>query len=313
MNRISIQPYFGPCNLCGGTDFVALWPGNIAGRSTERFSQYAWYNDIHRCRHCGLVAQAPLHETRKIYELIAGEKYLDEAIGEMNLREKTVQFDQLIGFIRRHTDLAGKRLLDAGANTGVFIHTVTKLGVRADGIEPSSEACDVARRQFGLATIQNAVIGKADLPRDAYDIVTLWDVIEHLVDPLGDLRALRDAVKPGGRIFISTHDIETGFAKLCGARNPMLMYQHFYHFSPATLSGMVRKAGFEPVAVHKFRKSWTVRYFLHLFEKSWPGSLAARAARGVLRRLEPDSALLGRRVSFPFREFFVLVAERPTQ
>jgi 2-polyprenyl-3-methyl-5-hydroxy-6-metoxy-1,4-benzoquinol methylase len=123
---------------------------------------------------CGLVAQAPLRDdARTIYELIAGEKYLDEAIDEMNLREKVVQFDQLIGFIRRHTDPAGKRLLDAGANTGVFIHTVTKLGAHADGIEPSSEACDVARRQFGIASTRNAVIGKAALPRDAYDIVTL--------------------------------------------------------------------------------------------------------------------------------------------
>lgn len=303
-------PPDGACNLCGATEYELWAPGNLGGRRPQRFSQYAWYDDVYRCRRCGLLAQRRRHDRREIIDLLKSELYLDEAIGPLNIAEKHEQFSTLISIMRGFGNLSGATVLDVGANTGVFLDCLRPLVGRVAGLEPSAEAAAEARSRSGL-DVRDGVIADTKYPGGAFDIITMWDVVEHLYDPMGDLSRVRDWLRPGGRIFISTHDIGSLLARLSGSRYPMLMYQHFYHFTPATLGGMLSRAGYRVMGTRRFFKSWSCAYLFHLIEKKWPESRTARRIEAVLEPLVRVDAIGRRRIVMPLRDFFVMVAERP--
>lgn len=300
-----------PCALCGQTAFELRFAGNIGDDIGSRFSQYAYYDDIYRCRVCGLVMQHRRHDQQTISRLLKDEKYLDEAIGPLNLREKHVQFETLLRLVETYRPLRGKNVLDVGANTGLFLSMAREQAASVRGIEPSREAAENARREFGL-DVQDCLVAEADLPDDAFDVVTMFDVVEHLTDPAGDLAFLASKVAPGGAIFISTHDIGTLLARLSGPGYPMLMYQHFFHFTPHTLGLMVEKAGFRVLGYKRFLKSWSVEYIYNLIEKKWPGTRRSHLLRAAFAPLLRVDAIRQARITSPQRDFFLLVAERPT-
>ena len=310
MTNVPTQQGVSSCNLCHAKEFELLFPGNVGDNVLARFSQYAFYDDIYRCSRCKLVIQRQRHDIEIVGAFLKEEKYLDEAIGELNLVEKQVQFGALIALMQRFTPLSGKDLLDVGANTGVFLSTVQALVGSAKGIEASTEAATAAREKFGL-DVKAGLIAEADLEDDAFDIMTMFDVIEHLTDPSGDLAFLHRKIAPGGILFITTHDIETWFAKISGCQYPMLMYQHFFHFSPRTLSMMLENAGFRVLGHKRFLKSWSFEYIYHLIEKKWPGMKLAGLMQFILSPLMKSHSVRKARIVSPQRDFFMIAAEKP--
>jgi SAM-dependent methyltransferase len=85
----------------------------------------------------------------------------------------------------------------------------------------------------------------ADLPEATFDVVTMWDVIEHLTDPRGTLEQAYRLLKPGGLMVVHTIDIESLFARLMGTHWPWLMEMHIYYFSRRTLRKMLEQCGFQ--------------------------------------------------------------------
>jgi SAM-dependent methyltransferase len=83
----------------------------------------------------------------------------------------------------------------------------------------------------------------AELEPASFDAVTMWDVAEHLIDPLSDVREIARILKPGGLLLVHTIDVESPFARAMGRRWPWLVEMHNYFFSPATLAALVEKAG----------------------------------------------------------------------
>ncbi len=298
-----------PCNLCGGRNHELVFKGNIGSFDYNRFSQYHAYGDIYRCLDCGLTAQRLSHNESEILDLLRSEKYLDEAIGELNLREKKVFFQWLIDFIKTITAVDDRFVLDVGANTGVFLNELKPYTAKLYGVEPSDEAAEHCSVQ-GLE-VQNAVIGQADLPDEFFDIAVLWDVVEHLYDPNQDIQTIFRKLKPGGFIFISTHDIDGLFARLTGAKYPMLMYQHFFHFSRRSLALMLQKAGFEVIKIKGFMKSWSLGYLYHLLEKLWPESTPSRIMQMCMRPISLNPRLASIQAPIPIRNFFIMAARRP--
>jgi len=88
----------------------------------------------------------------------------------------------------------------------------------------------------------------ARLPSSHFDVITLWDVIEHLPDPDVVLAETRRLLKPGGRLVITTGDIGSAYARRRGARWHLLAPPwHLYYFSQHTLRKLAAKAGLEVV------------------------------------------------------------------
>jgi cyclopropane fatty-acyl-phospholipid synthase-like methyltransferase len=137
----------------------------------------------------------------------------------------------------------GRRLLDVGAYIGVFVEVAQAAGWDATGVEPSSWAVEVAQRR-GVRVRQ----GTQDSPwldGQSFDVITMWDVIEHVPNPSAELARAYALLKPGGVIAVHTMDVDSLAARVMGERWPWLMDMHIHYFSPRTLGQMLQQHGFE--------------------------------------------------------------------
>jgi 2-polyprenyl-3-methyl-5-hydroxy-6-metoxy-1,4-benzoquinol methylase len=95
-------------------------------------------------------------------------------------------------------------LLDIGCGTGEFIQFAQKLGwLDTEGIEIVPEIATLAHTKTG-STIHTQVLGSAKLDHEAYSVITMWDVIEHLSDIKGNLKEIYKLLKPGGILILGT-------------------------------------------------------------------------------------------------------------
>jgi 2-polyprenyl-3-methyl-5-hydroxy-6-metoxy-1,4-benzoquinol methylase len=246
---------------------------------------YGEHYRIVKCRQCGLVYASPRRRPADIlsdYEAVVDTRYLDErearvATFARNIRPLEKLLEQEAG--RGSAD--PPRLLDVGAHVGVFVEVACQRGWAASGLEPSRWAVEMGRSR-GLDMIQGT-LREAELDTASYDAVTMWDVIEHLIDPAADLAEAARLLKPGGVLVVHTINIDSILARLMGRRWPWLVEMHNYFFSPTTLGKMVEKAGLQVHSSHTQGRYLHLGYLLsRLSGFSEPlGKLAEGAAKTI--------------------------------
>jgi SAM-dependent methyltransferase len=126
----------------------------------------------------------------------------------------------------------GGRLLDIGCSTGLFINLLRQTGTwEVRGIEPSEYAVKIARENYKL-DVYNGSLSDANYPTAYFDVVTLWDVLEHLPDPSGTLEEISRITKPQGHLVIRVPNYDSLDAKIFGAEWAGLdLPRHYYVFS----------------------------------------------------------------------------------
>jgi 2-polyprenyl-3-methyl-5-hydroxy-6-metoxy-1,4-benzoquinol methylase len=215
---------------------------------------YGKHHAIVKCARCGLVFANPRNNGQEVlakYEKVEDPLYFEERQGRVITFEKHLRpLHQLVG------PPNGRKLLDIGAHIGVFVEIANRAGWQATGIEPSHWSVEVAR-QLGTELIEGT-LATSNLPQNTFDVVTLWDVIEHLSDPMAEIKHVFRVLKPGGWIVIHTMNIESLFAKLMGAKWPWFMEMHLYYFSERTLRRLLESAYFQ------WRRSQTQGRYLRL-------------------------------------------------
>ena len=237
------------CNLCGRDEFRVRFPATADGTALQvdafrcTHSGYGLHAQIVECRHCGLVYANPRWPSDFVldaYSAVEDETYVEERLGrELTFRHHLRQMERIIG------PAAGRRLLDVGAYIGVFVEVAGAAGWRAQGVEPSTWAAAEACRRGLNVTV--GTLATVEWPAESFDVVTLWDVIEHFVDPAAELERARRLLRPGGWLVVHTMDIDAPFARLMGQRWPWLMDMHLYYFSGRTLGRMLSDHGYEVV------------------------------------------------------------------
>ena len=238
------------CNLCGQDDWeVRFWSTFADGEHLEvdafrcTSAGYGSHPQIVQCRKCGHVYANPSWDPDELlaaYTAVEDETYLHERVG----RERT--FTKHLQSLERFAGHGeGRALLDVGAYIGVFVEVALAHGWDAIGVEPSEWAARVAGGK-GLPVLEGT-LDLGVLQERLFDVITLWDVIEHFDDPNQELEKVYALLKPGGFVAVHTMDIESLAAKMMGRRWPWLMDMHIHYFSRNTLAQLLRQCGFEIV------------------------------------------------------------------
>lgn len=241
------EPAYLACNLCGARDTELLIPSTLHRGEKGNWSAYACtssgygrHGPIVRCRRCGFVYANPRPndtEVLDLYNAVEDPLYVAERAGRI------LTFEHHLRPMEAFTGKAdGRLLLDVGAYTGVFVEIAAQHGWNAWGLEPSAWAVEQARAQ-GLQMILGT-LDEAEITVGPFDVITMWDVIEHVTDPLGTLRAAWDLLTPGGTLVVHTMDLDSLFARVMGKRWPWFMEMHLTYFTRTTLQLMLEKAGF---------------------------------------------------------------------
>ena len=135
----------------------------------------------------------------------------------------------------------GREVLDVGCGLGQFVEVANKCGWIAEGLELSKEAVDFARRQ-GLA-VRDLDFLSEEIEPNSYDLVTLFEVIEHVPNPVKLLKRAGEVVRPGGLIYLTTPNFASLDRLVAGRDWKIIHPGHLTYFTPRTLLALVKKTG----------------------------------------------------------------------
>jgi len=155
------------------------------------------------------------------------------------------------------------RLLDIGCGTGLFLAVARRRGWTPTGVDDCVQATEHAREHFGLDVNTGNFEELAAESAARFDVISMWDVIEHARDPIELLAAVRRCLAPGGVVALSTPNQrnildllggalyrQTGGA-ITGPLEKFYVPLHFAYFTPATLQQVLARAGFQIVRIER--------------------------------------------------------------
>jgi len=208
-----------------------------------------------KCAECGLISLYPMPDKDMILSLYKkASGYLNNRLQGPDRYTHWVEcrnkrLSKLVG----SPPYSGASILDVGCATGLFLSQVKENGWQAYGIEVSEHTAEFARSKYGLDVRLGGAEDILSVFGDGvFDVITLWDVIEHLHHPMQTARHLYRALKPGGQLYLATPNADGWVAQYHWqtARrwwnywpHPEPPY-HLYQFDRQTIRRMVSEAGF---------------------------------------------------------------------
>ncbi len=267
------------CYLCGRTDGPVLM-------ADDPFF-------VRRCAGCGLGYTSPRVRADCLADLYRDTYFSSERAEQFGYSSYEADLDAYLKTFRAKArwvrSLAEPgRLLEVGCAAGAFLKAMAELGFEAHGLEISPAMVDLARSKLGLERVQVGVFREGLFPDAHFDLLAMFDVVEHLPDPLVELRLAHRLLRPGGRLILQTQNLESMARRLLRERWPHFkQLEHVYHFSPSTIETLLARAGFEDVRIRTRSAGKHVSF----------SDIADRAHRlgGIPRLLCRPIELLGRR------------------
>ena len=280
------------CSVCGSTQPAA-----------PTFAR------LSRCASCGFVyydhSADPSLDFAALYgdEYFTGFEYFDYLGQEHALRRSLRRHLEQMG---RHCQLGGS-LLEVGCAYGFFLDEARRFFEVVKGIDIAENAVayarDVLRTDARVANFTSI-----DLGSEMFDVVCMWDTIEHVPAPDRFVAKAFEVLRPGGHLFITTGDIDSVVAKLQGPRwRQIHPPTHLSYFSRRTLTRMLEEGGFEVTAVETAPYYHTLQNILATLRLR--GGAAGRVAGVVLDRAPTRLRQLGGWIDL--RDIIFVAASRP--
>lgn len=231
------------CALCGAR---ALEP---------RFSKGGWR--FVRCAACGLVAIRPLPSPED-HARHTEQSYAEGAYAVFTAADaiRSAIAAHRLAIVRR-TAPPGP-WLDVGCSTGAFVDVAQRAGMDITGLERAAAAVEQARAR-GLRVRQSSI--EAFSPPHRYAVVTAFDLVEHLRDPLAFVRRVEGWLAPGGVFALTVPNIHSLTARLMGRH--WFYYappDHVHYFCPATLRRLLASAGLDDIRLGPTSKPLSLEY-----------------------------------------------------
>jgi len=224
------------CPVCGG-------------KEQESFLERMGIRTV-RCPACSHVYANPClkrEEAIKVYsdDRTAFSIYTEPV--QQDLDRKKYQYG--VDLIDTFDPPARERILDIGCGAGVFLQVAAASGWRSCvGVDANAAYEETYRDTAGIQYLFGTfeTMDPEKLGGD-YDAVTMWNVLEHIYDPVPFLQSVGDILKPGGLLFVMVPNVKSLATRLIRTLAPRFNWKHLHYFSPASLTRVVESAGLELV------------------------------------------------------------------
>jgi 2-polyprenyl-3-methyl-5-hydroxy-6-metoxy-1,4-benzoquinol methylase len=242
--------------------------------------------DLVTCPTCGLLMRASLPTAAELSTIYAAEYFKHET------DEPVDGYADYVADARWHRDAARRRLaildrfvrqrgalLDVGAAAGFFVAEASAQGWQAEGIDVADAMVSwgisnlgVTLRLASLESVQGAA---------RYEAITMWDYIEHSLDPRTEVEKAHELLRRGGILALSTGDVESLVGRISGSRWHLLTPRHHnFFFGSSTLGRMLEQSGFEIVWMRHPSSWYSVAHISYKLDRTF--------------RLRPTEALFSR-------------------
>lgn len=250
------------CAICGpGVASTELFPAkfseedyNAAVFSARRLPDGVHYRIV-KCNQCGLLRSDPVADEDVINQLYS-ESTFDYG-GEVDgLKQTYIRYARIAA-------PQAKSVLEIGCGTGFFLEAALDNGfIEVAGVEPGKQvvamASDRVRDKIAVDIMRPGLFSSK------FDLVCLFQVFDHLSDPLGILKECKALLSNGGRILLLNHNTDALSAKILGEKSPIFDIEHTYLYSPSTIAKILEKAGFKVVKQGSVRNTYSLAYLTRL-------------------------------------------------
>ena len=238
------------CTLCQHNSFKALFHGSdlLHGRPGD-----FW---VLECESCGLFSLYPRPNPDQLSEFYP-TNYISFPKAIEDEKSFIRRLDRSYGLEKRCREIihcAGKkgRILDVGCATGIFLNGMSQRGWDCQGVEPSAYAANYARERFRL-NIFEGYLEDLDFPGEWFDVITMWDVLEHIPNPDEVLEKVGHLLKRDGWFVLSLPNAESWERYIfkeywAGWDVP----RHFHIFTPGTITKLLNSRGFKVEGIRSF-------------------------------------------------------------
>jgi 2-polyprenyl-3-methyl-5-hydroxy-6-metoxy-1,4-benzoquinol methylase len=256
----------------------------LCGNSGANRTLFELTRPVIKCDVCDLVYAAPWEKAiqgrdfnESYYRRGVYADYLSDAGAIRKNAQRTLgELENLV---------EGRALLDVGCATGFFLEAARSRGWTVRGLEVSNYAAEYARRELHLDVVSGSIESFAD-DSSKFDVVTLWDTIEHLGRPDLALSNIRRLLHPQGVLVLSTGDYGSMLRRITGKRWRLFADPtHNFFFEESTLKRLLDQTGYELVHLTRRGKWVTLSMILHQspvpFRKvaeTWLGALHSNPA-----------------------------------
>jgi len=214
---------------------------------TKKFSKGPW--DIVECDHCGLKFVDPLPTEEVIEEFYNKHKQPTQERIEIYLKTRASRDrrDQRKLKLLEKIQKNKGQLLDIGCGMGLFVKNAADHGWKAQGVDLDREMIDFGKKTFG-ANLSCSML--SELPEGHFDVITMFNLIDHLQTPVSFLKEVERILKPNGIIYTNLHDAGGWKARKYQADwSAYCPPMHLYYYTPLNLELLVNKSGLKVLMV----------------------------------------------------------------
>lgn len=273
------------CCVCNGI----LKPYQKSNVSLENTDSYAYASrkipeymhwDLYECEDCKILYSDCPTNVEDIYD-----KYENAAYDSSE--EADYASETYIKYLKKHLpSFPNGKALDIGTGNGSYLLALKKEGIEnVMGVEPSREPIAQANPSV-RGNIINAPFEKGMFAENEFEMVSLFQTIEHIPDSISVLEEIRRNLKPNGVFYLVCHNYRSLVNAIMGFKSPIYDIEHLQIFSQKGIRKLMEKAGFRNIEVFTIKNRYPLRYWFRLFP----------APQRIKKRMMPrlDKSKLGR-------------------
>ncbi len=251
LSQVNPNPIRSTCTVCASTQV--------------RFTCQSQGYDMWTCQDCGLIFTNPYPTSEQLHEWYNGDwKRVENTYFTNTLEGRIKVFLRRVAHIE--TFVSAGRLLDIGPSIGIFIEALhrSKARFKIDCCELSEFCCEELKRAYPeVSVIQADFMSMPDTEK--YDVVTLWDTVEHLVDLHATFARIHKLLSPRGWVFFSTPNTRGFEWQVAGNAHKQLNPPgHLNLLNPTSIKILLEANNFEVVDSQTFNASFDIGYVKQL-------------------------------------------------